>query len=261
MKKIVTIAAISMTLMFNIGCSGDHHNEHNDGHTKKAHHAHWGYEGKGGPYTWGDLDPAYHMCGVGKMQTPINIIATKNIDLEPLILNYHASSKNLVNNGHSVQVNINEGSSLVIDGKEFDLKQFHFHTPSENNLYGESFPLEAHFVHVSDSGDIAVIGVMFQFGEENEILAKIWSKFPHVENQNVPIEIDARDILRIMPKDKDYYKFMGSLTTPPCTEGVHWIVYKNPVTISKEQVRKFFHLYGHPNNRPIQRSNDRTIYR
>ena len=255
-KTLVSVA----TLFLVTACSNhDEHQSHEKEHNN--HSVHWGYEGKGGPYTWGSLDPSFRLCSVGKMQTPINIIPTKNIDLPELNLTYEASSKNVINNGHSIQVNVNHGSSLLLDGTRYELKQFHFHTPSENNLYGESFPLEAHFVHVSESGKIAVIGVMFKKGAQNPILSKIWSKFPLAEGSHKPVHLSAEDIQSIMPKDREYYKFMGSLTTPPCTENVHWIVYKEPVTISKEQVRRFFNIFGHPNNRPIQKSNDRMIYR
>ncbi len=143
--------------------------------------ANWGYMGKLSPSHWGDLSKDFHMCKEGKQQSPINVVASKDSDLKPLELDYNASSKSLINNGHTVQVNIADGSSLKLDGKVYKLKQFHFHVPSENNINGDAFPLEAHFVHQSDDGALAVIAVMFQTGEANPTLERIWSKFDKLE--------------------------------------------------------------------------------
>jgi len=221
----------------------------------------WGYTGDTAPIHWGSLNKKFSICSNGKLQTPINIVPTKDIDLKPLKFDYNTNSTDVINNGHTIQVNIAGGSNLLIDGKKYELKQFHFHTPSENNINGQQYPLEAHFVHVSKDGKIAVVAVMFKNGEKNQILAKIWDKFPLKETQNVSINLSSNDIKNIMPKNKDYYKFVGSLTTPPCTEGVKWNVFKTVVTISKEQVKQFFDTFGHSNNRPIQNKNNRIIFK
>jgi len=162
-----------------------------------------------------------------------------------------------LNNGHTVQVNIASGSTVIIDDIEFELKQFHFHTPSENNINGKSFPLEAHFVHVSKDGELAVVALMFEDGNENEMLGKLWAKMPIKSGEKIKLEI--ADVTSLLPKDRDYYRFNGSLTTPPCTEGVRWIVLKKSTTLSKAQLDKFAKVMVHPNNRPIQPVNARII--
>ena len=245
MKSKYILALSVATLIFGSGCSN--------------HEAHWGYEGETGPTHWGSLNKEFKECSLGNQQSPINIISNKDINLEELLFDYKADSTDVINNGHTVQVNIASGSSVEIDGKKFYLKQFHFHTPSENNINGNKYDLEAHFVHVADDGQIAVVAVMFEEGEENPILKKIWSKFPLEENKKVDLKLSANDIQAIFPKNRDYYKFMGSLTTPPCSENVKWNVFKTVQTVSKEQIKLFFDTFGHPNNRPIQPRNGRVI--
>ena len=233
--------------------------EHHKTGSAKETNSHWGYTDEVAPKYWSGLNSDYAKCSNGKMQTPINIIATKDINLTPLDFNYSTNSSDVINNGHTVQVNINSGSSVKIDGLDFKLKQFHFHTPSENNINGTEYALEAHFVHATDDGQLAVVAVMFKKGDENPIISKIWNKFPLEENKKVAFSLSSDDIKSIMPPDKNYYKFLGSLTTPPCSENVKWNVFKTPVTISSEQVETFFKIFGHTNNRPIQETNDRLI--
>ena len=147
-----------------------------------SHATHWGYTGHEGPSNWGDLDEKYTMCKVGVSQSPINISKKVSVDtdgLTPIKFNYRTGASEVVNNGHTVQVNVKNGSFITVDGIKFSLKQFHFHTPSENQIEGKNFPLEAHFVHASDDGKLAVVAVMFEDGAENPILKKIWSKMPH----------------------------------------------------------------------------------
>jgi len=232
-----------------------------DEHTKSSEHkSHWGYLGESSPAHWGDINQNFKMCKEGKQQSPINIVPTKDTNLSPLDLNYTAGATSIINNGHSIQVNVADGNTLKVDKKVYKLKQFHFHVPSENNIKGDKFPLEAHFVHVADDGKIAVIGVMFREGEENRVLAKV---FKHIPNLKVGKEekctLSAEEIKALMPNRKDYYKFKGSLTTPPCTEGVDWFVYKEPLSVSKEQINTFFNAFSFPNNRPIQPTNNREI--
>jgi len=244
-------------LVFFIGCSSDEHKE--EQHHEKEH-IHWGYTGKGAPEHWGALKPEFAMCSKGKMQTPINIIPTKDVRLRPLHFDYQAPATTIINNGHSIQVNVAPGSTLRVNGVTYELKQFHFHTPSENHVVNHEFALEAHFVHATHNGDLAVVAVMFEEGRENRALQKIWSHFPKQKNKEIPINLSEREIFSLMPRIKDYFTFMGSLTTPPCSENVKWIVLKTPMSISSEQVHKFFRVFGHPNNRPIQPTNNRVIY-
>ncbi len=219
---------------------------------------HWGYTGHGSPDSWGELSEKYHMCSEGRNQSPVNVVSSLDADLEPLKVNYSSSSKEVINNGHTIQVNVESGSSMVVDGISFELKQFHFHTPSENHVDGKSFPLEAHFVHLDKDGNIAVLALMFEEGKENSALAKVWDKMPAKEGGKS--ELKLKDIAQsLLPENRDYVRFNGSLTTPPCSEGVRWLVLKTPVTVSKEQVEKFLHTMHHPNNRPIQPTNARLI--
>jgi carbonic anhydrase len=249
MKKItkLSLATIGFLLLAS-GCANKHHGK-----------AHWGYTGEVGPSNWGHLNEKFHMCSEGKVQSPINIVPSNDIELTPLALNYTSAAADVIDNGHTVQVNIAKGSTFTIGEDVYELKQFHFHTPSENNINTKSFPLEAHFVHATTDGKLAVVGVMFEEGEANPILTKVWSKFPLKRGDKTALTLSADEIKAMMPTDKEYYKFMGSLTTPPCSENVKWHVFKTPVTISKEQVKEFFDIYGHANNRPIQATNKRTI--
>ena len=227
---------------------------------EKSHHKHFGYIGNVAPAHWGELNPKFKMCSEGKQQSPINIIPTKKGNLSPLDISYKTASKSIINNGHSIQVNIEDGSVLKLDGKDFKLKQFHFHVPSENNINGNKFPLEAHFVNVADDGQIAVIGVMFKYGKENPTLAKIWNELPSLkEGEAKEFKLGSEDINKLLPKEREYYKFMGSLTTPPCSQNVKWQIFKTPLEVSKEQIDKFFSQFSFPNNRPIQPTNDRDI--
>ena len=256
MNKLISLSLIAVSaLVLSTGCVN--HNEHME--HAKTHKAHWGYTGEVSPSHWGSLNEKFSMCSKGNMQSPINIVASKDINLDALGFNYNTKSTNVINNGHTVQVNIQKGSSVLIDGKSYELKQFHFHTPSENNINGKSYPLEAHFVHASKDGELAVVAVMFKYGKSNPIIEKIWSKFPLKLNHSENLELSANDINGILPTDKDYYKFMGSLTTPPCSQNVKWNVFKTTVTISKEQVKKFFDIFEHTNNRPLQKTNNRVI--
>jgi carbonic anhydrase len=226
-----------------------------------GHGAHWGYKGDTGPEHWGDLAPEFVMCKVGKNQSPINLRTTDAYEtaLPPLIFGYRAATRDEVNNGHSIQVNVRPGSFLQIDGKRFELKQFHFHTPSENTIDGKYFPMEAHFVHVDEAGDIAVVAVMFQYGEENKALAKFWNSMPLHAGDHHDIMMPAETFAALLPKKRDYYRFNGSLTTPPCSEGVRWFVLKKPLQISKAQAERFEEVMGGPNNRPVQPFNARVL--
>jgi len=219
---------------------------------------HWGYSGHGGPENWAELNPAYEMCGKGVNQSPINLTDFVESELPPITFHYSGLATEVVNNGHSIQANYTAGSTIEIDGKTFELKQFHFHSPSENTINGESFPMEAHFVHAAQDGSLAVIAVMFKIGDENEGISKLWKQMPAKAGEKVAMasQVKADDVL---PQDRDYYRFNGSLTTPPCTEGVLWMVMKQPMTVSQEQVDAFTHVMHHPNNRPVQSVHARPV--
>lgn len=219
---------------------------------------HWMYEGKSGPDNWGELSNEFITCKTGKFQSPIDIVHPFSAELPPLELNFNTVAEKLVNNGHTLQVTANDEDEFRLDDQNFILRQYHFHTPSENRINGKSFPLEAHFVHASKEGDIAVLAVMFEVGPENSALTPLLTRLPKEKNHEV--SIDKRfDLRPLFPADLHYYRFSGSLTTPPCTEGLRWIVMKNTVTLSKEQLEMFKQALGHSNNRPLQPLNGRVI--
>ena len=219
--------------------------------------AHWGYSGEQGPENWAKLSADYSACA-GKNQSPINLTGFIEADLKPIEFQYKPGGQQILNNGHTVQVNYAKGSSIVIDGDTFNLLQFHFHAPSENHINGKSFPLEAHLVHADKDGNLAVVAIMFEPGDANSTLAKAWQQMPkHAgDKQDLKVTLNADDLL---PADRDYYRFNGSLTTPPCSEGVRWLVMKQPVKVSKQQIEAFEHVLHHPNNRPIQTANARPV--
>ncbi|MBK1695059.1 carbonate dehydratase [Chromatium weissei] len=223
-----------------------------------GHDAHWGYSGAEGPEHWSEIDSHFGACQNGKMQTPIDLVNMVDQQLPPIDFHYRPAGDDEINNGHTIQVNYANGSSIAIDGHEYQLKQFHFHTPSENHIGGKEFPMEAHLVHVDAEGHIAVIAVMFQEGAENLALTVPWAEMPtHVdEEKHLAAHASAEALL---PQNRDYYRFIGSLTTPPCTENVTWLVMKHPVTASVAQIHQFAQVMGHANNRPIQPLNARLI--
>jgi carbonic anhydrase len=221
-------------------------------------HSHWGYEGETAPKHWSELQPDYAACGIGKEQSPIDIHGVKKQEALPaIVFNYAASPTEVVNNGHTIQVNLESGGTVKVASGEYKLVQFHFHSPSEEKIEGKSYPLVGHFVHRTDDGKLAVVAVLFKEGKENPVLARIFDVMPAQENGKVALgeNFNPADLL---PSDKSYYSFMGSLTTPPCSEGVQWQVLKSPVELSGAQLKMFRKLYWN-NVRPIQPLNGRDI--
>jgi carbonic anhydrase len=224
----------------------------------RAQEAHWSYAGEEGPEHWGKLSPAYALCGQGKSQSPIDIKGASAADLKPIQFDYGATVEEIVNNGHTIQANSAPGSRITVDGHVYELKQFHFHAPSENRFAAKAFPLEVHLVHADKDGKLAVVAVMFREGAANEAVAAVWAKMPAKKDGKAkpaaPINAGA-----LLPKMRSYYSFTGSLTTPPCTEGVRWLVIEEPSTVSHQQVEAFEKVMGHHNNRPVQALNGRPV--
>jgi len=218
---------------------------------------HWGYSGEAGPDNWAKLSPEYSACA-GKNQSPINLTGFIEAKLKPIVFDYKGGSAEILNNGHTVQINALPASSISIDGIQFELTQFHFHAPSENLINGKSFPLEVHLVHADKDGNLAVVAVMVTEGKANKALEKAWAQMPKNEGDKLSLSpgISPRDIL---PPNRDYYRFNGSLTTPPCSEGVRWLVMKHQISASKKQIEEFVHVMHHPNNRPVQAVNARPV--
>jgi carbonic anhydrase len=223
-----------------------------------AEGAHWGYEGEAGPAHWGDLSPENALCASGRNQAPIDIAGARHATAQPLHPRYATGSEQIVNNGHTVQVDFRPGNTLVVDGATFTLRQMHFHAPSENTIAGRSFPMEAHFVHADAEGHLLVLALMFKEGPANPALAKIWAAMPAKEGPAVALA-DVVTPMQLMPAAMGHYRFSGSLTTPPCSEGVRWLVLKKPVSASAAQIHAFEHAVGHHNNRPVQALNGRVV--
>ncbi|WLQ12426.1 carbonic anhydrase family protein [Hahella aquimaris] len=225
------------------------------GHALASGESHWGYDK---PERWGELKPEYTMCSAGKNQSPVDISGLIKGDLPAVGMSYSSGGHEVVNNGHTIQVNYKPGSKASVEGREFELKQFHFHAPSENTVDGKSFPLEAHFVHANENGELAVLSVLYEEGDHNEHLAKVWEHMPKEagDANALPTSVNAGDMVSA---NSGYYRFNGSLTTPPCSEGVRWLVMKEHRTASKEQINQFMETMGGPTNRPVQGMNARII--
>ncbi len=219
----------------------------------KAHAVHWGYEGDNGPEHWGD---AFPVCGKGKKQSPLNIIGPFEKSKDTLSVDYKEGPLKMLNNGHTIQVNIEPGSTLTIGKESFDLLQFHFHRPSEEQVDGKNASMVAHFVHKSKEGKLAVIGVMLNEGKDSAAIKTLWANLPPKEGEEfLPPKVTFNPA-SMLPKEMAFYNYEGSLTTPPCTEGVQFYILKTPVDISKQQLAKFpFKL----NARPVQSLNGRKI--
>lgn len=219
---------------------------------------HWSYSGSTGPEHWGEISKEFTVCSSGRNQTPINLTGFIDAKLPAIKFDYSGNATEILNNGHAIQINYSAGNTITVGEKKFELKQFHFHSPSENQIEGEFFPLEAHFVHADKEGHLAVVTVMFKDGPANKALTSLWNQMPAEEGDKNTLSsaVNAKDLL---PSNQGYYRFSGSLTTPPCTEGVLWLVMKNPVSISKDQIARFVRAMGHPNNRPLQPVGARAI--
>ena len=222
--------------------------------------SHWGYTGHAGPEHWGDLEQGFSMCKTGTRQSPIDI---KVDNLVPAVLgdiqfSYQSVSPELINNGHTIQANYISGSHINVGGKQFELAQLHFHTPSENTVNGKAYDMEMHLVHKNDKGELAVVGVFFQLGDANPALEKLWSQMPEKGGEKKMlsgINLSAADLL---PANRSYAHFHGSLTTPPCSEGVNWFVINEPLQASKDQIAQFAKIIGN-NARPVQELNNRFV--
>lgn len=224
-----------------------------------AEGAHWSYEGAGGPAKWGDLDVANKACAVGLQQSPIDVEATIKSQLPALKLNWGKSADTIVNNGHTIQLNFAEGSTLALGGVKYKLLQVHFHRPSEHMIGGKNFPMEAHFVHRNDAGGLAVVGVLMAEGRPNAAFGKIIKAMPAAEGPAVKADATI-DPHALLPHKLSYFRYPGSLTTPPCSEVVEWLLLTDPIQVSATDVAAFAKLYP-MNARPVQKDNRRFVLR
>lgn len=224
---------------------------------------HWTYDetGPDGPAHWGELAADYEACRSGHRQSPVNLDGAIAADLHPLGLHYPPLAARLVNTGHTVQIepgNASQDAFFTLDGKHYVLQQIHFHTPSEHRVKGREYPLEAHFVHKDAAGNLAVIAVLFESGAPHPLLETLWPLIPERAG-------DARELQRpvrpadLLPRRTDYLRVNGSLTTPPCSEGVLWLVMKAHPQVSPSEVERFAHLVHGHNNRPVQPTYAREV--
>jgi len=219
---------------------------------------HWKYEGAEGPSDWGKLDPAFGTCSIGHTQSPIDIKNAKKSELSPLKFDYKAVPLNIIDNGHTIQVNYAPGSTLTVGDKSYVLKQFHFHHPSEEHINGHGYDLVAHLVHADADGHLAVVAILLKKGSSNPFLNTVWTNIPKEKEKAVDVSSVSLNVSDLLPGDHGYFTFAGSLTTPPCSEGVTWYVLKNHSSLSAEQLASFAKIYP-SNARPIQPSNNREI--
>lgn len=233
----------------------------------------WGYSGNTGPE---HLGKDFSVCGMGRNQSPVDIAEQRVLDISALVSeeqtvgsrpagflkiepDYQDVPLRIINNGHAVEVRYDAGSKMTVHGRARELKQFHFHTPSENHIAGESFPMEVHLVHSDENNSLTVITVLFKKGAANPLLETLRTQLPERVGKEVTVADQAINVKDLLPKDTRYYYFNGSLTTPPCSEGVAWLVLKEPMEASKEQLDAFRSTMGFDNNRPVQPLNTRVV--
>ncbi|MGB6383590.1 MAG: carbonic anhydrase family protein [Terriglobales bacterium] len=224
---------------------------------------HWTYEGATGAEHWGDLDPEYATCKAGKEQSPIDIRNVEKAELPALRFEYKSGPlKYLINNGYTIRVNYHDipgsGNFLIVGDKRYQLTQFHFHRPSEEYIHGKPYDMEVHLMHVASDGKVAGVTVFLKAGSANTTIQQIWDHMPKTESKEQEIAGVEVNPAELLPHDTAYYTYMGSVTAPPCTEGVTWFVLKIPVEISPEEIDAFAKLYPH-DVRPIQPLNGRVV--
>jgi len=217
----------------------------------------WSYEGENGPANWGTINPAWAKCGTGNRQSPIDIRDGMKVELEQIGFDYHPSSFNVTDNGKTVQVMVGGGNFLNVGNRMYELVQFHFHRPSEERINGKGYEMVVHLVHKDAEGHIAMLALLLERGKPQPVIQAVWNNLP-LEKYDTAAPSTVLDPLELLPARRDYYTFMGSMTTPPCQEGVLWIVMKEPMQASPQQMALFSRLYP-LNARPVQPSSGRII--
>ena len=264
LKALISIMCILTSI---IGC------EKARGVPPDTEKAEWGYETENGPDVWAQLSPEYILCAEGRHQSPIDLVNPTSAKLPPIIYEYHwTTSINIRNNGHTIEVAYPEGSWIEIDGTRYQLLQFHFHAPSEHTVAGKPFDMEMHLVHKSEDGSLAVVGLLIESGSHNASFNPVWAHLPAVPGETQRVEVDKRfplDPRAMVSPDEEiedvvpqyfpsYYRYEGSLTTPPCSEDVEWIVLTTAIEMSETQIAAFKAII-HDNNRPVQPLNGREL--
>ncbi len=232
------------------------------------HTIHWGYDETDGPDVWADLSPEFLLCREGRAQSPIDLTDARTAELEPMEMNYqpatlriirHEHLVDVINNGHTIQINYDEGSTLAVDATEFELAQYHFHVPSEHAVDGKFFPMEMHLVHVSEQGEIAVLSVLIEEGSHNSAFDPVVEHIPLEAGNEEHLEHVRVEIDDLLPEDGSTFRYSGSLTTPPCNENIRWFVLVQPLELSEQQIQSFARVID-GNNRPLQPHNGRNLF-
>lgn len=221
--------------------------------------AHWGYSGAIGPEHWGELHPSFRIASTGRQQSPIDISsrAAQTADLPPLKFQYREEPCHVINNGHSIQHNEMPGSFLFIGDRKFALEQFHAHAPSEHTVDGQHFPAELHFVHKSDTDEVVVVAVLLKADDSSTLQFPLVDDLPRQANENVSLP-RMRSPGDFLPRNREYFRYSGSFTTPPCTEQVQWIVLQQPLSVRSDVLARLAEVL-HANNRPVQPLNERIV--
>ncbi|MTV41844.1 carbonic anhydrase [Duganella radicis] len=223
----------------------------------KVYSNEWSYEGESGPANWGKINPAWAKCGSGNRQSPIDIRDGMKVELEQIAFDYHPSSFNVTDNGKTVQVMVGGGNFITVGNRMYELIQFHFHRPSEERINGKGYEMVVHLVHKDGEGRLAMLALLLERGKQQPVIQTVWNNLP-LEKYDTAAPSTVLDPMDLLPGRRDYYTFMGSMTTPPCQEGVLWIVMKEPVQASPQQMALFSRLYP-LNARPVQPSSGRII--
>ena len=258
--QLTMFVALSMSLLVLSACvpvTREAASSHTSGAAAGHDAPHWSYTGDTGPKYWGELNPDYILCETGTSQSPIDIDAVNQVDLASSPVPPTSYVSKFINNGHTIEGVYGEGSYIELEGVRYDLEQFHFHAPSEHMVGGEHAALEVHFVHKNADGNIAVIGVLFQEGSDSKEMLPMADALTKMDTPelNSPVAFNAADLL---PADQTNFRYSGSLTTPPCTEDVTWLVMVQQPTLTQQQITAFTSIYD-GNNRPVQPLNEREV--
>jgi len=246
-KRLVTIAIVAGSASVTAVCLA-------------AEGARWTYTGATGPAKWAKLEKSFASCALGKTQSPIDIpdAEARKGDLPPLLFDYRPVPLRIVDDGHTIKVNYAPGSTVSVEGKRYELIELHFHKPSEEKISGKAHDMEAHLVHKGKDGKFAVVAVLLDEGKENALIKTLWANLPQTKDKEKVVDAVKINALELLPRDKGYYTFAGSLTTPPCSEDVKWFVLKTPTQISSDEIARFAKSYP-MNARPVQDLNGRDI--
>ena len=247
-KKLLAIVAVAgMTGVAGVGIAADA--------------SRWSYSGATGPAKWAKLEKDFVACAQGKTQSPIDIpdAEARKGDLPPLLFDYRPSPLRIIDNGHTIQVNYMPGSTVSVAGTRYELVEFHFHKPGEEKISGKGHDMEAQLVHRSKDGKLAVIAILLDEGKESALIKTLWANLPQTKDKENVVDAVKINVLELLPRDKGYYTFAGSLTTPPCSEEVRWKVMKTPVELSPAQLSAFSEVFK-MNARPVQPLNGRKVF-